>query len=168
MLDLALGALVATDAGAATGLAWYGTAASALILTAGLAVASSSAVHMSVALLAALLLLRLQDRLGLAPLYGAGLLLVGELAQRSLELRGQARIGPGVIGGRLTAVAVLAALGACSGAVVSISATIAPTRSVGLTAVGTIAVLATFATITIFARRHPETLSVGEQSGSGE
>lgn len=156
-LDVALGALVAADANTAVGLAWYGTAVSLVILTAALVVASPGTVQVSVALLAAMLLLRREDRLVLAPLYGASLLLLGELAQRSIELRGTKRIGSGVIGARLAAILVLAGLGACGTAVAAIAVTIAPPRSVGFTAVGTIAVLAAFATIVVLARRqHPD------------
>lgn len=153
-LAVASGALVASDAGTAAGAAWYGTATSVLILTVGLVVGSSATVQWSVALLAAMLLLRPQDRLVLAPLYGACLLLVGELAQRSLELRGRELIGPGVMVSRLAALVVLGALGACAAAVAAIAVTIAPARSVGFTAAGTLAALATFAAIVLLARRN--------------
>jgi hypothetical protein len=152
-LTVALGALVGFDAGTAAGVAWGGTAISVTILTGGLALGSSSAVQWSLALLGAMLLFRHQDRLVLAPLYGACLLMVGELGQRSLELRGPALIGPGVIASRLAVLVVLAALGACSGAVVAMAVTIAPGPSVGLTAVGTVAALAAFAAIVALARR---------------
>jgi len=145
---------VATDAGAAAGLAWYATAVSAVILAIGLVVASSSTVQVSVGLLGSLLLLRHQERLLLAPVYGACLLLLGELAQRSLELRGQERVGVGVVRMRLAAVLVVAALGSCGAAMAAIAVTIAPTsRSVGFTAVGTVAVLTAFAAIVAVARR---------------
>ena len=149
-----LGAFVATDAGANVPLAWYGTAVSILILTLGLAADSIWAVQLSIALLGALLLLRHEDRLVLAPVYGAGVLLVGELAQRSLELRGQGRLGPGVIASRLAACLVLAGLGACGAAVAAIAVTIAPARTVAFTAVGTIAALVAFGAIVVLARRH--------------
>jgi hypothetical protein len=149
-----LGALVATDAGAQVGIAWYGTALSVVLLTVGMVVPSSAAVQWSVGLLGALLLLRHSDRLALAPLYGACLLLVGEFAQRSLELARAERIGPGVIGARLAACIVLAGAGASGAAVAAITVTIAPARTVGFTAIGTIAVLATFGAIVLPARRH--------------
>jgi hypothetical protein len=116
--------------------------------------ASPPAVQSSVAVLAVLLLLRHEDRLVIAPLYGACLLLVAELAQRSLELRGLARVGPRVISARVAAVLALAALGACGGAAAAIAVTIAPRRSVWLTAIGTVAILAAFAAIVLLARRH--------------
>lgn len=144
---------MAPGAGAAAGPAWYGTAVSVVILTAGLVLGSSSAVQVSVAALAALLL-RHDEQLVLAPLYGGCLLLVGELAQRSLELRGVERIGPGVIGARLATVLVFAALGACGAAMAAIAVTIAPARSVGFTALGTLAILAAFAAIVLLARHH--------------
>jgi len=154
VLALALGALVATDAGAGAGLAWVGTAVAMTILTTGVVVASSATVQSALALLAAVLLLRHHDRLLLAPLYGACVLLVGELAQRSLELRGSERLGPGVIGSRVGAVLLLAALGAGAGALAAIAVTIAPARSVGITAVGTAAVVGSFALIVAIARPH--------------
>lgn len=144
---------MATDARAAADLAWSGTAISVVLLTAGLVMASPSAVQSAVAVLAVLLLLRHEDRLVMAPLYGACLLLVGELAQRSLELRWQARVGSGAISARVAAVLVLVALGACGGAVAAIAVTIAPARSVGFTAIGTVTVLAAFAAIVLLARR---------------
>jgi hypothetical protein len=168
-LELGLGALIATDARAAAGLAWYGTAASLVILTVGLVAASSGTVQSSVALLGALLLLlRHQDRLVLAPLYGACLLVAGELAQRSLELRGQQRIGPAVIGLRVAAVLVLAALGACAAALAAIAVTIAPARSVAFTAVGTLAALAASALIVLLAQqRSPENRREGGTPSDG-
>jgi hypothetical protein len=122
------------------------------ILTIGVVVASPASVQSAVALLAAVLLLRHHERLLLAPLYGACLLMVGELAQRSFELRGSERLGPGVIGTRVGAALLLAALGAGAGALAAIAVTIAPARSVGITAVGTAAVVAAFALIVVLAR----------------
>lgn len=130
-----------------------GTGVAVGILAVGLVLASSATVQLSLALLGALLLLRHQDRLLLAPLYGACLLVAGELAQRSLELRGQQRIGSGVVGLRLTAVLLLAALGACAAALCAMAVTIAPSRSVGFTAVGTLAVTAAFALVLLISRR---------------
>lgn len=100
-----------------------------------------------------LLLARDQDRLLLAPLYGAGLLLVIELAQRSLELRGHERLGPGVTTSRLAAIMVAAALGLCAAALAALAVTLAPPRSVTLTALATIAALSAFAAIALLARR---------------
>ena len=125
-----------------------------LILAIGLAAGSSSAVQASVALLGVVFLLNQQERLLLAPLYGACLLLVSELAQRSFELGRQDRIGPGVIGPRLAAILLAAALGACAAAVVAIAVTIAPPRSVAFTAAGTVALLAGLAAIVALARRY--------------
>lgn len=152
-LAVGLGALSATDAHSAAGLAWVGTAVAVVVLAAALVVASSAGIAVSLAVLAALLLLRQQDRLVVAPLYGACLLLVGELAQRSLELRGQDHIGPGVIGSRLAAMVAVAALGACGGAAAVIAVTAAPGRSVGFTALGTVALLAAVSAIVVLARR---------------
>ena len=131
-VEVGLGALAATDAGAAGELAWVGTVISVTILALGLLAGSSGAIQCSLAVGAALLLLRHDDRLLLAPLYGAWLLTAGELAQRSVELRGRQRIERGAVGPRLIAVVVLAALGGCAGALAAIAVTIAPGRSVAL------------------------------------
>jgi hypothetical protein len=162
-----LGALVATDARGAAGVAWDGTAVAIVILIVGLLTASVVAVQSSIALLAALLVLRHQDRLLVAPLYGACLLVVGELAQRAFELRGQARIGPGAIWLRLGAVLLLAAVGACAAALAAIAVTIAPSRSIGFTAAGAAAVLAAFALVVVIARqRSPENPGDDEVPGT--
>ena len=95
---------MATDAGASRPLAWVGTGAAAFLVTLGPGFRSPTPVHCGVALLGAMLLLRQDARLMLAPLYGAGLLLVEELAWRSIELRDIEAIGPGVITARVTAV----------------------------------------------------------------
>lgn len=152
-LAAALGTFVATDAGASAELALIGTAVSELALALAFLVGWPGSVQCSVAVLALLFLLRQEDRIALAPVYGAGLLLVGELAQRAIELRGVQRIGPGVIAARLAAVLVVAALGACGAAVATIAVGVAPPRSVGFTAVGAISALAALAAITRLARR---------------
>jgi hypothetical protein len=152
-LVAALGALVAEDAGASTELALAGTAVSELAVALGFVAGWSGSIQWSIGLLALLFLLRREDRIALAPIYGAGLLLVSGLAQQAIDLRGVQRISPGVVRARLGAVLVLAALGACGGAVVTIAVRIAPVGSVGFTAVGAIAALATVAAITRLARR---------------
>lgn len=124
-----------------------------LLIAAGLLAGWSSASQWSAALLGALLLARHQDRLLLAPLYGAGLLLVVELAQRSMELRGHDRLGPGVTTSRLAAILVAAALGLCAAALAALAVTVAAPRSVALTALATIAALSAFAAIAMLARR---------------
>lgn len=123
------------------------------MLLVGILFAVPGAVQCSLALLGVLLLLRHQDRLLLAPLYGACLLVAGELAQLSLELRGRRRIGRGVLGLRLAGVLSLAALGACAAALGAIAVTIAPGRSVAFTAVGALAVLAVVGVILLISRR---------------
>ncbi len=139
--------------------------ASVTILAIGLLAGSSGAIQCSLAVGAALLLLRHDGRLLLAPLYGACLLTAGELAQRSVELRGQQRIGRGAVAPRLIAVVVLAALGGCAGALAAIAVTIAPGRSVALTAAATIAALAALATIVLLARaRRRETAAEASTS----
>lgn len=109
--------------------------------------------HCAVALLGAMLLLRQDDRLLLAPLYGAGLLLSEELGSRSTELRDTRHIGPDVIRVRVTALLAVAALGACASVAAAVAVTVAPGRSLTLTAMGAIAIVATFAALAGLARR---------------
>ncbi len=127
-----------------------------LILGVGLWRGPSAVIQVSLALMGSLLLLRRSEHLLLAPVYGACLLLVGELARRSLELRGPARVGAGVIGARLVAAGLLAAVGACAAAIAAIAVTIAPGRSIALTALGSLATVAAFAVIVVLARRRAE------------
>lgn len=163
MLACGLGALSASDARSAAALAWYGTAAAVAALAIALALGAPSGVQAALVPLAALLLLRHDERLLLAPLYGACLLLVGELGQRSIELRRQAWIGPGVIASRLLTVLVVTAVGGCAAALAAIAVTFAPARSVIFTAVGAIAVVAAVGLITWFARPHAR----GDRSSGG-
>lgn len=104
-------------------------------------------------MLGALLLLRHSDRLLLAPLYGAGLLLVAELGTRTVELRAVSLVGPRSIGTRLGAVLSVAAVGVCAAACVAIAVTGAPGRSLVLTAAGAIAVSAVCGALALGARR---------------
>jgi hypothetical protein len=152
-LTVALGALAGADAGNTDGLAWLGTALAALVLSVGLAAGLTSAVHCAVALLAATFLLRQDARLLLAPLYGLGLLLVEDLAMRSIELTGVERVSRGVLAARLSVVLAVGALGACAAGAAAIAVTVGPERSVIVTALGAIAALVTFGAITRFARR---------------
>jgi hypothetical protein len=129
------------------------TGIAVVLIAAGLIAGWPSASQWSAALLGALLLARNQDRLLLAPLYGAGLLLVIELAQRSLEIRGHDRLGSGVTTSRLAAILVAAALGLCAAALAALAVTRAPPHSVALTALATIAALSAFAAIALLAHR---------------
>jgi hypothetical protein len=124
-----------------------------LLLMLGLALQRSTPVHLAVALLAVTLLLRQQDRLMLAPLYGGALLLVEELAIRSGELAGVDRLGPGVIGARLGAALAVSALGSCAAAAVAAAVTAAPGRSLLLTAAGVVAAVLMFGAITHVVRQ---------------
>ncbi len=123
------------------------------LLALGILVGSSAPLQLSLAVLAAMLLLRDHDRLLLAPVYGGCLLLVGELGQLSLELRDYERVGPGVIAGRLAAVAWIAGLGGAAAALAALAVTVAPGRSLGFTALGALAVVVLFAAIAMLARQ---------------
>lgn len=152
-LELGLGALGALDAHAHSELAWAATAAALAALTAALLYSSSAGIQASLALLAAAFMLRDHDRLLLAPLYGACLLLVGEFSQLSFELRNRPRLAEGVVTSWLAAVVLLAALGGAVAAVAALAVTIAPSRTVVFTAVGSAAAIAVFAAIAALARR---------------
>ena len=69
--------------------------------------------HAAVAVLGTMFLLRHDTRLLLAPLYGAGLLLMDDLAIRTMELSGVGEIAPDVIVARFGATMAVAAIGAC-------------------------------------------------------
>jgi hypothetical protein len=107
-------------------------------------------------MLAALLLLRHEQRLLLAVPYGAFLLLLSEVAERSLELGRVARVQAEAVSARLAASALLAALGAGAAAIVAGAVTIGPARSVAITGAGALAAIATFAVLVRLARRHPD------------
>jgi hypothetical protein len=155
VLAAGLGVLDATDARAASGLVWYAALVSVVILAAALAVGTSAGIQLSLVPLATLLLLRQHDRLLLAPIYGACLLLVSELGQRSIELRGQAWLGPQVVSRRLLTVLAVAAVGACAAGLAALAVAIAPAPAVGLTAIGTVAIVVAVGLITRLARRGP-------------
>lgn len=136
----------------AAGLAWSAVALSALVLAVGLVLGSGSAVHISVGLLGVLLLLRAEDRLLLAPLYGGGLLLIDEVAMCSVELRETGLIAAGVTGSRLGVAIAAAGGGTCAAALVAAAVLVAPARSVAVTAAGAVAVLAATGTVLALAR----------------
>jgi hypothetical protein len=138
---MALGAMVASDAGTSAGLAWVGAGAATFLVAVGSVVRSPAPAHLAVAVLGAMLLLRQDSQVLLAPLYGAGLLLAEELTWRSIELAGVEAIGRGAIGARAAGVVALVGVGGCAAAGVAIAVTAAPGRSVALTAVGAVAVV---------------------------
>jgi len=148
-LLVALAALVLADAGGAGQVAWLGAGLAAVLLAVGMATQSPAAV----ALLGVTFLVRHDAQLLLAPVYGAGLLLMDDLAIRSMELGGVRWIAPQVIGARLAATLVVAAAGACAATVAALAVTGAPGRSVGLTALAAGCAVAAVAGIVLVARR---------------
>jgi hypothetical protein len=144
---------VIADAGTASQAAWLGAGAAALLLAAGLVAQSPAAVHAAVALLGAIFLLRQDNRVLLAPLYGAGLLIMEDLAAQAIELRGVSQIGLGLIAARTGAALAVAAVGACASAAAALALVAAPGRSVALTALGALAAVVAFAAIVRLARR---------------
>jgi hypothetical protein len=152
-LFVSLAAVVITDAGSAGGLAWLGAGLAGGSLAIGMAVESAAPVHAAVALLGAIFLLRHDTRLLLAPVYGAGLLLVDDFAIRTMELSGVGRIAPELIAARVGAILAMAALGACLAALAALAVTGAPGRALWFTAVAAVAAVAAIAAIVRLARR---------------
>jgi hypothetical protein len=124
-----------------------------VLLAAGLLAGSPTPVHAAIALLGTIFLLRHDARLLLAAPYGVGLLLIDDLADQAIELRGVSRIGPAVIGARTAAALVAAALGGCAAAATALAVTAAPGRSVAITGLGAGAVVFAFAAVVRSARR---------------
>ena len=150
---VALAALVIADADAASQLAWLGAGTAALLLAAGMIAQSPAPVHAAVAVLGVIFLLRHDTRLLLAPLYGAGLLLMDDLAIRTMELSGVGQIAAEVIVARVGATLLTAAIGSCLSAVAALAVTAALPRSVALTAAGALAAVAAFVAIVLLVRR---------------
>ena len=153
MLLAALAALVLADAGTASQLAWLGAAVALVSLAIGMALGSPSAVHVAVAALGGVFLLRHDTRLLLAPVYGAGLLLMEDLAIQTIELRGVGVVTLDVLGARTASVLAVATIGAVASAVGALAVTAAPGRSVGITALGALAAVAAVALIAWLGRR---------------
>jgi hypothetical protein len=143
---------VVPHAGAANELAWLATGAAALLLAAGMLAGSPSPVHAAVALLGAMFLARHGMRLLLAPPYGAGLLVMEDLAIQMIELRGVERIAADAVGARSAAAVTAAAAGACVSTGAALAVSVAPGRSVALTALGGVAAVVAFAGIAYLAR----------------
>jgi hypothetical protein len=145
--------LVIADAGGASQLAWLGAGTAALLLAAGMVSESPAPVHAAVAVLGVAFLLRHESRLLLAPLYGAGLLLMDDLAIRTMELSGVNRIAPDVIVIRLGATLAIAAVSACLSALAALAVTAAVPPSLVVTALGALVAVAAFVGIVLVARR---------------
>ena len=141
------------EAGAASQLAWLGAAVAALSLAIGMTAGSPTAVHVAVALLGGIFLTRQDARLLLAPVYGAALLLIEDLAIQAGELRGVGGLTLDVVGARTANVLAIATIGASASAATALAVTAAPGRSVGITALGAVAAVAALAGIVRLARR---------------
>lgn len=166
---MSLAALVLADAGSASQLAWLAGVVAALSLAVGLLFGSITAVHTMIAVLGTTFLLRQDTRLLLAPAYGAGLLLLDDLATQTIELRPVSLIGLAVIGARTGAALVVAATGACASAAAALAVTVAPGRSVAMTALGAVAAVTAIAAIVVPVRRRYGTAQAGAvpPKGSG-
>jgi hypothetical protein len=169
MVAVALGVLVASDAGAGAGLAWVGAALGAAILALGLVAGSTVAVQASVGILGALLLLRADDRLLLAPLYGGGLLGLSELGRMSIELAGVPAVAAGAPTARLGWVLAVAGAGTGAAGLAAAAVLAAPGRSVAVTAAGAVAVVVATGTVVWLARRrgHWSRSTVAASSADG-
>jgi hypothetical protein len=121
-------------------------------------------VHVAVALLGAIFVLRQDTRLLLAAPYGAGLLLMDDLAIQAVELRAVGRITLDVIGARTASAFVAATAGACASAVAAFAVTAAPGRSVAVTAFGAVTAVTASALIVRLARRRYGTPPADEPS----
>jgi hypothetical protein len=157
-----LSALVVADAGSAGEFAWLGASAATVCLLGGIAGGWPGLVHAAVALLGAIFLLRQHNRLLVAPVYGAGLLLIEDLAIQAVDLRAIGWIAAEVIGARTTATLLAATVGACGAAAAGLAVTVAPERSVGLTAVAAVIAVFAFAAIVRLARRRYPTDASGQ------
>jgi hypothetical protein len=162
-----LSALVVSDAGSASQLAWLGAGLAAVLIAVGMLAGSPGPVHVGVALLGAIFLTRQDARLLLAPAYGAGLLLLEDLASQTMELRGVELIAPDVIGARAAATLLVGVVGASAAAVAALAVTVAPGGSVELTAVGAIAAVAACAAVVRVARSRYLASDSEESSTSG-
>ena len=152
-IEAALSLLVISDAGSASWLAWYAAGGAVALLAIGLAGGWDTPLHASLALLGLALLARANERLALAPIYGAALLAVSELARTCGELRPMDRVSPAAVRTRLLTVAASAGFGGCAAAVVALAVRGGPARSVAVSTAATIAVAAAFAAIVASARR---------------
>lgn len=160
---MALGALLAAFV-SLPNLPAVGLVLGTELLVVGSAAGATWAPSGCVALLAVLFAVGGRGALDVAPLYGAGVLLVGELAAQAAELR-ELRDAPGQdarftraagwiegAGERVRVTLGAAALGTLLAALALAAASIGLPRSVLLTLAGTLAVLATGATLTRAAR----------------
>jgi hypothetical protein len=156
---------VLADAGSASQLAWLGAGLAAVFLGVGLLGESFTAVHAAIALLGTIFLLRHDTRLLLAPAYGAGLLLIDDLAAQTIELSGMGQMELSVIGARTGATFVVAAIGACAAAAAALAVTAAPGRSVAVTALGALAAVVALVAVVRPARRRYGTAGGEELAG---
>jgi hypothetical protein len=154
-IEAALAMLVLGDAGSASGLVWYGAGLAVALLATSLAGGWDAPLHVSVAILGLILLARADQRLTLAPIYGAALLTVSELARTCHELGPLDSVTPAAIRARLLTVAASAGLGACAAAV-------------AISAAATLAVAVMYAGIVALARRGRFTAGDGGASGADQ
>lgn len=99
---------------------------------------------------------------------------MADFAIQAMELRGVDRIARDAVATRAGAALALAAVGACASVAAAIAVNAAPGRSVGLTALGAVVALTTFAAVARLARRKygprdgrepPDTPPRGDQAG---
>lgn len=167
-IEVALALLVVSDAGSASGLVWYGAGVALALLAFGLAAGWDTGVHGSLAILGLLLLARTDDRLVLAPAYGAALLAVSELADMCAQLQRVDHVDLAALRTRLLTIAVAAGLGACAAALVAAAVTAGAPRTVATSAAATVAVAVIYAGLAVMARRGRARFGHGDAVGVDE
>lgn len=167
LLTAALGTVAATRARSLTGVALFDLAVCELIVLMACAAGWLFLAPWCVALLVLLFVLCPDGQIPyLAPVYGAGVLLVGELVTQSAELRGVAGHASGVTGQRLARALIACALAACAALAARAASGVAANRSVLLTAVGVIAALVCVGLITRLATSSTDERGASAVEGS--
>lgn len=146
-----LGVAIALDAEGAAIVA--GAAAAVLLLSLALSGGQSAPIPFALLVLGAMYVTPPGDRAIPAPVYGAALLLLAELAYWSLDERVVQRVQPGVSRRRLLAILAVAAAAVPAGAVVLAGAEADVERSPALTAAGAAAIVACVGLLAALARR---------------
>jgi hypothetical protein len=167
-IEVALALVVVAGAGSAVGLVWYGAGIAVALATISLASGAKPPLHASLAVLGLLILARADDRLVLAPVYGASLLAVSELARICHELSGVDHVEPHALRARLLTVAVAAGLGACAASLVSVAVSSGPRRSVVTSVAATVAVAAVYGGIVVLGGRVRRSVDDHDTAGGGE
>jgi hypothetical protein len=131
---------------------WAGVGVATFLVSLALATGRSAAIPFALLLLAATYAIPNGDRTVAAPIYGAGLLLIAELAYWSLDERVRQRMSPGIVKPRLLAILIVTLAAIPAGALVLLAAEADLPRSPGLTAAGALAVVTCIGLLAALAR----------------